>query len=74
MKATKPHPLFAESPYQELRAIKVICEGMDIILKGQVSSFYLKQMASQRVKKTLPAFKLLNQLVVASRKKVEKSS
>ncbi|MEO8269805.1 MAG: BON domain-containing protein [Aureliella sp.] len=53
-----------DSPYSELKRAK--CETHDdtIVLRGQVSSYYLKQMAQSLVARVAPAARIRNQLQV----------
>lgn len=56
--------MLGDSPYSELRWAD--CEYHDgtVVLKGQVSSFYLKQLAQALVARVTPNSRIRNQLQV----------
>ncbi|MCC7334191.1 MAG: BON domain-containing protein [Pirellulaceae bacterium] len=56
--------MLGNSPYSELRSAN--CEYHDgtVVLNGQVSSFYLKQLAQALVARVTPSSRIRNQLQV----------
>lgn len=58
--------IFDHTSQRGLRSVQVSIEDNCILLTGTVRSFYLKQMAQERVRKECPTTKLCNDLVVQS--------
>jgi len=56
--------LLRKCAFTELRRLKVIENGADVILAGVVRSYYLKQMAQETVRPALAGRRLLNRVVV----------
>ncbi len=56
--------LLADSPFEEIRQICVEREGDEILLRGQVQSFYLKQVAQETVRTATRGVQLINQVEV----------
>jgi hypothetical protein len=57
--------VLASSPYHEVRNVCCIARGTKVILTGQVSSFYYKQLAQSRLQHQLaPTVLLENRLEV----------
>ncbi len=52
--------LLAESPFDELRNLRVERDGDDILLRGQVHSFYYKQLAQETVRTATCGIHLIN--------------
>lgn len=53
-----------ESAYREVRNVRCRCEAGEVKLLGEVSSFYLKQMAQKALQQLGKVPKIVNQLVV----------
>lgn len=58
--------LLAQSPYRELRKMKVTVSKDEIELRGTVSSFYLKQVAQEIARKVASDKHIRNLLQVGS--------
>lgn len=58
--------IFDHTSQRGLRSVQVSVEDNCILLTGTVRSYYLKQMAQERVRKECPTTKLCNDLVVQS--------
>lgn len=56
--------LLRKSAFTELRRLKVLENGGDVILSGVVRSYYLKQMAQEIVRPVLAGRQLVNRVVV----------
>ncbi len=54
------------SPLGQLRRLVVVANAHQIIITGQVSSYYLKQMAQETVRPLLGSRTLLNHVEVCS--------
>lgn len=52
------------SPIHALREIRVDREGERLVLSGQVSSFYLKQLAQEAIRGMAPGLRLSNEIAV----------
>jgi hypothetical protein len=64
--ALAPEPVVAliSSPLGQLRRLVVIADDTRVVITGQVSSYYLKQMAQEAVRPVLGARTLLNHVEV----------
>lgn len=56
-----------ESPYRELKNIRVQASGKSVCLTGMVSSFFLKQMAQETVRPIFPNQRIYNHIQVKNR-------
>ncbi len=56
--------MLCDSPYSELQRANCETHGDTVVLSGQVSSFYLKQMAQSLVARVAPTLRIRNQLQV----------
>lgn len=56
--------MFREPSYRRLRNVEVTIEDDHVLLSGTVSSYYLKQMAQERVRQVCPTMRLRNHVVV----------
>jgi len=56
--------LFGDGAYRGLRGVQVTVEHDRVLLSGTVSSYYLKQMAQERVRQACPDAKLSNDVIV----------
>lgn len=56
--------LLAESPFEPLHHVRVEGRGDAICLKGQVASYYLKQLAQETVRTATRGVTLVNSLSV----------
>jgi hypothetical protein len=57
-----------QSPLPDLRYLHVAESESEVIITGKVSSYYLKQLAQETVRPALGARRLLNKVVVNSRR------
>ncbi|TWU36153.1 BON domain-containing protein [Novipirellula artificiosorum] len=57
----------SRTSHQELSQIDASIVGDDVLLRGQLSSFYLKQVAQEVVRQTGVAKRVRNQIVVHPR-------
>ena len=62
----EPAEALTSSPLGQLRRLVVIVNAYQIIITGQVSSYYLKQMAQETVRPMLGARTLLNNVEVCT--------
>ena len=60
----EPADALTSSPLGQLRRLVVICDDTKVVITGQVSSYYLKQMAQETVRPALGARTLLNRVEV----------
>jgi osmotically-inducible protein OsmY len=56
--------LLASSPIADLRRLKVIQQGDQVLLQGHVRSFYAKQMAQETVRRALHGMQIVNSVSV----------
>lgn len=62
---TKPVEILTISPLPQLRRLVVTVSEVEVIITGQVSSFYLKQLAQEAIRPTLGDRRLLNLVEVS---------
>lgn len=53
-----------ESPFPALRELKVEQLGEHVLLKGRVSSFFLKQLAQETVRSATRGIEMVNEVAV----------
>jgi hypothetical protein len=58
--STEPSEILATSPLPQLRRLRVDANDDDVIITGQVPSYYFKQLAQEAVRPTLGDRRLLN--------------
>lgn len=58
--ATEPADVLSVSPLPQLRRLAVCVSEEEVVITGQVSSFYMKQLAQETVRPTLGDRRLLN--------------
>ena len=56
--------LLAASPIADLRHLKVVQQGDQVLLQGRVRSFYAKQMAQETVRRAINGMHLVNAVSV----------
>jgi osmotically-inducible protein OsmY len=56
--------LFADSPYHELRQVRVLVTSEEISLTGTVPSFFIKQVAQETARQESAARKIHNEIRV----------
>jgi hypothetical protein len=61
----EPIEVLSVSPLPQLRRLVVTVSEVEVIITGQVSSFYLKQLAQEAIRPTLGERRLLNLVVVS---------
>jgi hypothetical protein len=61
----EPAEALTSSPLGQLRRLIVVADDHQVVITGQVSSYYLKQMAQETVRPLLGARLLLNYVEVA---------
>lgn len=59
-----PFDLLSGSPIPELRKLVVTETEQEVVISGQVSSFYIKQMAQEAVRSAVAGRQLQNKVVV----------
>jgi hypothetical protein len=59
-----PAELLTSSPLWQLRRLIVTANDTEVVITGQVSSYYLKQLAQETVRPTLGDRTLLNHVEV----------
>jgi hypothetical protein len=62
----EPADALTSSPLGQLRRLVVIANDLQVIITGQVSSYYLKQMAQETVRPLLGDRTLLNNVEVCT--------
>ena len=62
----EPAEALANSPLGELRRLRAVSDETQVVITGQVSSYYLKQMAQETVRSFVGKRKLLNYVEVCS--------
>ena len=62
--APEPADALTSSPLGQLRRLKVTADALQVVITGQVSSYYLKQMAQETVRPALGDRTLLNRVEV----------
>lgn len=60
----EPAEALTSSPLGQLRRLVVVANDDQVVITGQVSSYYLKQMAQETVRPAVGARRLLNQVEV----------
>jgi hypothetical protein len=60
----EPASALTSSPLGQLRRLVVIADDTQVVITGQVSSYYLKQMAQETVRPALGDRTLLNHVEV----------
>ncbi|MCR9294567.1 MAG: BON domain-containing protein [bacterium] len=60
------HQAISACQYPELRWIQFHCRPQIVVLQGTVSSFYMKQMAQEIIRRAIPSRRIENRLQVAS--------
>jgi hypothetical protein len=58
--ATEPTEILTGSPLPQLRRLVVTVNVDEVVITGQVSSFYLKQLAQEAVRPTIGERRLTN--------------
>jgi hypothetical protein len=61
----EPADALTSSPLGQLRRLVVTADSTHVVITGQVSSYYLKQMAQETVRAALGTRTLLNRVEVA---------
>jgi len=61
----KAQQALAESPVYALREIVVECDGDTVVLSGELSSFYHKQMAQELIRQLVEGVEVVNNIHVA---------
>ena len=64
--ATEPIDVLTASPLPQLRRLVVITTDDEIVIKGRVSSYYLKQLAQEALRATIGERRLVNQVEVCT--------
>lgn len=62
--------LLHESPFAELHAIDVEQRGDQVCLRGEVRTFFLKQLAQETVRSATRGFEVNNELLVELRHRI----
>lgn len=62
----EPADALTSSPLGQLRRLVVTADNTQVVITGQVSSYYLKQMAQETVRPVLGTRTLLNNVEVSS--------
>ena len=57
--------LLADSPFQELRCLRVEAKDEAVLLRGEVATFYMKQLAQETVRSATRGIHLVNEVSVA---------
>jgi hypothetical protein len=60
----EPAEVLTASPLPQLRRLVVTATESEVVITGQVSSYYLKQLAQEAVRPTLGRRRLLNRVEV----------
>ncbi len=60
----EPADALTSSPLGQLRRLVVVADDTQVVITGQVSSYYLKQMAQETVRSVLGDRTLLNRVEV----------
>ncbi len=60
----EPADALTSSPLGQLRRLVVVADDTQVVITGQVSSYYLKQMAQETVRSALGDRTLLNRVEV----------
>jgi hypothetical protein len=60
----EPSEVLTASPLPQLRRLVVTVRGDEVVITGQVSSYYLKQLAQETVRPALGDRRLLNRVEV----------
>lgn len=60
-----PKQVLSESPLPELRRLIVSTTDQEVILRGRVSSYYLKQLAQEAIRCAIGDRRLVNEVQVA---------
>jgi hypothetical protein len=64
--ATEPADILNVSPLPQLRRLVVTVNEEEVVITGQVSSFYLKQLAQEALRPTIGDRRLLDLVEVCS--------
>ena len=62
---SRPCDVLAISPLPHLRRLVVTMSESEVVITGQVPSYYLKQLAQEAVRSTLGGRRLRNRVVVS---------
>ena len=62
--APEPAEALISSPLGQLRRLVVVADESKVVISGQVSSYYLKQMAQETVRPALHGRRLRNKVIV----------
>ncbi len=62
--------LLVSSPFPELHAVDVDQQGEKVRLKGEVRTYFLKQLAQETVRSATCGIEVENELLVALRRRV----
>lgn len=60
----RPHAVLAASPQPELRRLQVVESEESVVISGEVSCFYLKQLAQETVRPAADGRKVVNRVAV----------
>ena len=60
----EPAEALTSSPLGQLRRLVVVADDKQVVITGQVSSYYLKQMAQETVRPLVGSRRLLNNVEV----------
>jgi len=64
MSLPTPETLLSASPIPELRRLVVESTAEEVIIRGKVSSYYVKQMAQESLRSAVGPRRILNHVVV----------
>lgn len=62
--------LLDDSPFPELHAVDVDQEGEKVRLRGEVATYFLKQVAQETVRSATRGLEVENELLVALRRRL----
>lgn len=62
---TSPEAILAASPIPQLRGLIVTTTDREVIIRGKVPTYYLKQLAQEAVRGAVGGRRLVNQVVVS---------
>lgn len=66
----KAKKLLDDSPFPELHAVNVDQQGENVRLRGEVRTYFLKQLAQETVRSATLGIEVENELLVALRRRL----
>jgi len=67
----EPADILQNSPLPQLRRLQVVVNDQEVIILGQVTSYYMKQLAQESLRPSIGRRRLINRVEVCRHGKTE---